>query len=170
VRPAHEQGALTESNYTVESETVKKWCMNDSRFTAGNSVAAGNFDLADIPLVAPNPGATVALPALFQWARRAATTNDSYQLSLFDPNGNAFDQSGLLGYVNEVIVNGVSSDFHSGTTYGWYVAINSPDGGYGESYYYRPITFSNILAGSQPAVTGGIVVAPATPPADRPRP
>ena len=158
-------------NHQTDPSRLSFWGSAEiTSFTAGDSVAAGDFDLADVPLVAPDPGATVALPALFQWTRRPATPTDSYQLSLFDPNGNAFGQTSLLGYVDGLTVTGVPSSFRSGTTYGWYVAINSPDGGYGESYYYRPITFSNIQAGSHPEVTGGTLVAPATPPVDRPRP
>jgi hypothetical protein len=111
----------------------------------------------------------VALPAHFQWVRRAATPSDSYQFSLFDPNGNAFGQTGLLGYVNGVTINSVPTAFHSGTTYGWFIAINSPDGGYGESYYYRPVTFSNVLAGSQPAVAGRAALDPVSPRLHRPR-
>jgi len=141
-------------------------------FTPGASVGAGNFDLADISLLAPNPGAVVSLPALFQWVRRPATPTDSYQLSLFDPNSNggAFGQTNLLGYVNGINLTSVPSDFHSGTTYGWYVAVNSPGDGYGESYYYRPLTFNNILAPSQASIVGGAVVLAAPAPIDRPRP
>jgi len=139
-------------------------------FTAGGSLGAGDFDLADITPVAPAPGAQVGLPAQFQWVRRPATPTDSYQLSLFDPNGNAFAQTNLLGYVNGLVLTGVPSDFHAGQAYGWYVAVNSPGGGYGESYYYRQVTFNNTLAPSQPAVVGGAVALPAQAPVDRPRP
>ena len=55
------------------------------------------------------------LPALFQWTRRPATPSDSYQLSLFDPHGSAFGQTGLLGYVSGVNLTGLPGDFHAGT-------------------------------------------------------
>jgi uncharacterized repeat protein (TIGR01451 family) len=139
-------------------------------YTAGGSVAAGNFDIADVALQAPPPGANVSLPTFFQWAVRPATPSDSYQLALFDPDGDAYTQSGLLGYVNSVNVGGVPSDFHSGTPYGWYININSPDGGVGTSYYYRLVTFTNALAGSQPSVDGGVILEAAKARADGTRP
>ncbi len=153
-----------------DSSRISFWGTAEIKaYAAGSSIAAGDFDLANVPLVAPNPGATVSLPAPFQWTARAATPTDSYQLSLFDPSGSAFGQTNPLGYVNGIILTSVPNTFHAGTPYGWFVAINSPDGGYGESYYYRQVTFTNISAGSQPAGAGGTVVTPATGPMDRPR-
>ena len=158
-------------NHQIDPSRLSFWATaNINSYTAGNAAAGGSFDLGDVVLTSPASGATVALPAPFQWVRRPATPTDSYQFSLFDPNGNAFGQTGLLGYVNGLTLTGVPSNFHSGIPYGWYVAINSPDGGYGESYYYRPVTFSNVLADSQPSVAGGVQVSPARPPVDRPRP
>ncbi len=154
-----------------DSSRVSFWGTAEIKaYMAGNSTAAGDFDLANVPLVAPNPGATISLPAAFQWTARAAAPTDSYQLSLFDPSGNAFGQTNPLGYVNGINLTGVPNTFHAGTPYGWYVAINSPDGGYGESYYYRRVTFNNILASGQPAEVDGAVVMPTTEPVDRPRP
>jgi hypothetical protein len=46
----------------------------------------GSFDIADITLTSPSPGATVKLPYNFQWNRRTATPSDSYEFNLFDHN------------------------------------------------------------------------------------
>lgn len=147
------------------------WGTTDiTAYSAGGALGAGDFDLGDVSLSAPNPGATVALPALFQWVRRPATPSDSYQLTLFDPQGDAFGQTVPLGYVDGIVLTGLPSDFHSGTEYGWEVDINSPDGGFGVSYYYHPIHFSNLAANSAAAVAGGAAALPATRPVDRPRP
>jgi len=137
-------------------------------YAAGDAVSAGDFDLADIALAAPNPGATVGLPAPFQWTRRPALPGDSYQFSLFDPNGSAFGQTTPLGYVSGVTLTGVPSAFHANTTYGWYVAVNTPDGGYGESYYYREIRFSSTALSGQPSVAGGAQTLATARPADLP--
>jgi uncharacterized repeat protein (TIGR01451 family) len=141
-----------------------------SSYAAGSALGMGSFDLADIPLAAPDPGVTVSLPTSFQWVRRPATPTDSYQLSLFDPQGSAFDQSTLLGYVSGVTVTGLSNSFSAGRPYGWYVAVNSPDGGYGESFYYRRITFNNTntAAENRADVVSGAALSAATRPVDRP--
>jgi uncharacterized repeat protein (TIGR01451 family) len=135
-------------------------------YVSGGAVGAGNFDIANVSLLSPSSGAQVALPAQFQWALRPATPSDSYQFSLFDPNGSAFGQTGLLGYVNEANVTSLPGGFQAGREYGWYIAVNSPDGGYGESYYYRRVTFNNVLAPSQPAGADGQAVLPAKTPLD----
>lgn len=117
-------------------------------YAAGSGVVIGNFDIANIPLVSPPNAATVSLPQTFQWTLRTATPTDSYQLSLFDPsNANLTAYTPLLGYVNAVTINGLPPGFNAGVPYGWFMAVNSPDGGYGESYYYRQITFTNTGAG-----------------------
>ena len=143
---------------------------NINSYSAGAPIGAGNFDLADVPLVSPPDHATVALPSLFQWTRRPASLTDNYQLALFDPNSNAFGQTGLLGYVNGVTLTGVPGSFQTGHAYVWEVLINSPDGGRGTSYGARFVTFSHFSADSQAAVEGGSEQANATPPVDRPRP
>jgi uncharacterized repeat protein (TIGR01451 family) len=130
------------------------WGTRDITSYAAGGTVASNFDLADVTLVAPPGGATVALPAPFQWTLRSATPTDSYQLTVFDPNGTAFGQTDPLGYVNGVTLTGLPSDFHAGIGYGWTVNINSPDGGYGTAYYYRRVSFTNALAGSAQAVEG----------------
>ena len=107
-------------------------------------MAIGNFDIADIPLVSPSSGATVGLPQTFQWTRRTASPTDSYELNLYDyVDFNPWWWTAPpLGYVNSYTLNSLPTGFTSGTTYAWYVAAYSPDGGYGESYYSYQVTFS----------------------------
>ena len=122
-------------------------------YAAGGSVDVGDFDLADITLQAPPPGAAVPLPQVFQWKRRSATPSDSYEFNLFDPNGNAFFYTiPPLGYVDNYRLNGLPAGFSVKKPYGWFIATYSPDGGYGESFYYQMVTFSTSgqkIAGAQ---------------------
>ena len=111
-------------------------------YGAGDSVNMGEFDLANVSLVSPNPG-RAALPVTFQWASRAATPDDSYQVELFDPSGSSDFITPLLGYVNSYLMKYLPDGFEQEVTYGWCVWVNGPDGGYGASLYYNPITFSN---------------------------
>jgi uncharacterized repeat protein (TIGR01451 family) len=123
---------------------LSAWFTRDlTTFQAGSQVNIGEFDLADITLKSPNPGATLKLPINFQWGRRTATPSDSYQLELFDPNGQSDVFSPPLGYVGSYTMSSLPSGFTPSTEYGWAVWVNSPDGGIGASFYYNPIIFSN---------------------------
>lgn len=48
-------------------------------YAAGAAVPIGNFDIANIELLTPAPGASVGLPATFTWERRSAVPTDSYE-------------------------------------------------------------------------------------------
>ena len=118
-------------------------------YTAGTNVLIGNFDIANILLDSPPPYAAVSLPFKFQWTPRSATTFDSYEFDLFDPNNpNLNYWTPPLGYVGSYTVNGLASGFTPNVQYGWFVGVYGLDGGYGISYYYRPVTFLN--SGSVP--------------------
>ncbi len=114
-------------------------------YTAGDSVGIGDFDIADIALVSPAAGATVALPYTFQWTRRPATPSDSYEFDLYDyPDGDPyFYTDPPLGYVSAYTLNGLPSGFSTGVQYAWDIWVYSPDGGYGISYWSYYVTFSN---------------------------
>jgi hypothetical protein len=121
-------------------------------YSAGSGVAIGDFDIADISLVSPNHGAAVSLPYTFQWNRRPATGSDSYEFNLLDPADNTpwWRTDPVLGYVGSHALSSLPSGFSANTPYGWYVAVFSPDGGYGASRYYHTVTFLN--AGLGPAL------------------
>lgn len=114
-------------------------------YTAGSDVSIGDFDVADIVLVMPADGATVARPYTFQWIRRPAAPSDTYELDLYDP----FDLDPYaytnppLGYVSSFTLNGLPSGFSPGALYIWEIWVYSPDGGYGISYETRVVFFSN---------------------------
>lgn len=112
-------------------------------YTAGASVSIGDFDIADIQLSSPYPGATVWLPCIFQWVSRWATPSDSYEFNLFNPSGSSWWWTPHLGYSSVIRLDSLPAGFYPGIDYGWYVAVYSPDGGYGESFYYRRVRFAN---------------------------
>lgn len=118
-------------------------------YRAGTTFAAGDFDLANIALESPSPGATVQLPNTFQWTARPATPTDSYELDLFDPgNQNINWYTPSLGYVNSYTLNSLPWPFNFYQRYGWYVCVFSPDGGYGASYWAYAVTFQDPGNGS----------------------
>lgn len=115
-----------------------------SSYSTGEKVNIGDFDLADISLVSPAPGATVALPRQFTWTRRVATPSDSYELDLFNPaNLSLIAFLGYSGYVDNYTLTSLPQGFSPNVPYGWFVSVQSPDGGFGISFYYHTITFSN---------------------------
>jgi hypothetical protein len=131
---------------TTADGRLADWFTRDlTSYTAGNSVEIGNFDLADITLQSPAPDAIVSLPNAFQWTVRPATPSDSYEFNLSDPVDSSpfFYTIPPLGYVSSYTLNSLPGGFSVGTSYGWFVAVYSPDGGYGESFYYRGVKFSN---------------------------
>lgn len=133
-------------NVASDSTRLSYWATRFlTTYAAGQCVSIGNFDLADIVLVGPY--GTVPFPQTFYWNTRPASPSDSYQFNLFTPsNPPNYTPAGAtspLGYVGSFTLNSLPAGFNTNTPYGWFAAANSPDGGYGESYYYFSIAFSN---------------------------
>ncbi len=118
-------------------------------YAAGSSANMGEFDIADIALVAPADGATVSLPDTFRWTPRPATPADTYKFRLYDlvHPATSFITDPPLGYVDSYTLNSLPSGFSSGTPYDWEVWVDSPDGGSGVSRELRQVKLSS-LAGS----------------------
>jgi hypothetical protein len=139
---------------------------NDSRLSSwgsdtitSSSVSLGTSDLANIVLVSPSPGVTVALPNTFYWTRRAATPTDSYFWILYDPDDyNPYASTYPLGYYSGVVINRLPTGFGAGIPYGWSAGVLDANGGTGYAYYYRTVTFSN----SGASVSGPLNMAPQT--------
>jgi hypothetical protein len=114
-------------------------------YSADSTVAIGDFDIADIYLVSPPPGAAVSLPYTFQWIRRPATPSDSYEFDIYDPtDGDPYGYTSPLGYVSGYTVTGLPAGFSSGVPYAWEIWVHNPDGGVGISYDTRFVTFTNL--------------------------
>ena len=124
-------------------------------YTAGANASGGNWDIANVSLVSPSDGGTLALPVTFQWTPRGIA-EDNYIWALFDLDTFAecwgpYQTTGSLTLNSTGFSNcGLSYSVE----YGWYVYViagNAWSYGYGASYYYRTITFSSTAAG-QPEV------------------
>ncbi len=141
---------FTNPNTTSDDGRLFRWYTREiTAFQPTDSVPIGNFDIANIVYISPGPGASVGLPFNFQWNLRPATPSDSYEFDLFSTTSNApsFFTNPPLGYVSSYVLPGLPGGFNPGTTYGWSIAANSPDGGYGVAYWYYTIRFNNALAG-----------------------
>lgn len=133
-------------NYAGTPGRLWVWGTRDlTSYAAGSAVEIGNFDIADIALVSPPAGATVALPYTFQWVRRPAAPSDTYEFDIYDPtDGDPYAYTvPPLGYVGSFTMNSLPPGFGPGAQYAWEIWVYSPDGGYGISLETRLVTFSN---------------------------
>ena len=133
-------------------------------YTAGQSVAGGDFDVADIALVSPTDGASVTLPANFCWTPRGIA-GDNYRLAIWDVDEDKVALTDYLGEVPCATLTGLPSSRPSGREYRWYVVVNrgadpnaAPDN-FGISYGDRLVTInSSTAAGREDA--GGQQLVP----------
>jgi len=133
----------------TDDRYVFSWYGPDiTSYTAGASVAGGDFDIANVNLTSPAHGSTLPLPVTFTWQKRSAAA-DTYDWILFDPDDtNIGWHAGDLGYVGQFTLNGLPEGAELGKEYGWHVRVyNGPDS-FGWPYYYRGITFSSGAAAS----------------------
>jgi hypothetical protein len=137
-------------NYTNTPGRLWVWGANPlTAYATGSSAAGGDFDIADIALVSPPDGVSLALPRFFSWTPRPATPTDSYEFDIYDPSDNdPYAYTDKLGYVDGFNMTGLPQGFEGGVEYVWEVWVYSPDGGYGISYESRRVTFNNTLLSS----------------------
>ena len=141
---------FTNPDTTTDDGRLFRWYTREiTAYQPNFSIAIGDFDIANITYNSPAPGASVGLPFNFQWNLRASTPSDSYEFDLFSVTSNApsFFTNPPLGYVSSYVLPGLPGGFNPGTTYGWSIAANSPDGGYGVAYWYYTVRFNNALTG-----------------------
>lgn len=135
---------------------LRFWIANRiGAYNAGTVVAGGDFDIADVTLTSPAPGAPMALPVPFRWARRNVPT-DNYVLALYRPAGNAWWSTDPLGYVSGVDIAGLPAGWPYDETYLWAVHVhqgNDPGAtpyNYGGSYDLREVIITGSVAGPTP--------------------
>lgn len=111
-------------------------------YISGTSTPGGSFDIADVVLQSPAETTTcMGYPITFQWTRRNASLNDSYELIVLDASsGGVVWRSGLLGDAAEYTMYSLPTGILSGVYYGWSVIVYEGDGA-GVSYDERGIMF-----------------------------
>jgi hypothetical protein len=132
---------------TVSGNTNYLWNWSApylTTYTTNTRVTLADFDVTNIALIAPAPYVTLTLPSTFQWARRSAAVTDSYTFELFDLPRRALSWATVpaRGYADSYTLTARPSGFSTGMQYGWNVIVTSPDGGFGQSYYYYPVSFA----------------------------
>jgi len=114
-------------------------------YVAGTSLPGGDFDIANVNLLSPPPGSALPLPVTLAWQRRGIA-GDSYRVILFDPESDDGWLSIALGDVGSITLTSLPAGTVYSKVYGWLVRVYTEPDSYGESYYYRLITF---LSGGQ---------------------
>lgn len=111
------------------------------QYASDGLVAGGDFDIANIDLLAPPSGAEVDLPETFAWVPRDFVV-DNYEWVLSDPFGSAFWRSGNLGSAGSDTLTECPAGFVTGHDYAWWVLVWGASDSYGESYEAWWVNFS----------------------------
>jgi hypothetical protein len=154
--------------YLNETDPTRLWVWDTrelTSFSTGSVVNIGNFDLANVVFSSPAPGSEAVPPQSFQWSRRPTTPSDSYQFNLLDIYDNNPSFVGPpVGYASSYTLGSLPAGFQYCNPYFWGVKVNSPDGGWGMSYYVYLVTLH------QTALSGihGCVTEDGTPRSDVP--
>jgi hypothetical protein len=110
-------------------------------YQSGARIRGGDFDIANVTLLAPSHGSSVRLPATFTWQRRGLS-GDAYRWHLFDPNDSSWwRRTTDLGDVGSFSVTALPPGASYNKQYGWAVFVYSGTEGYGTSRYYHSVTF-----------------------------
>ena len=116
-------------------------------YAVGTRVDGGSFDIKNIALQAPEPGADVALPATFRWTRRGIA-GDNYVWQLLRlPSFEMLAQTPGLGDVSSYTLPSLPPGVETGLTYGWSLLVyNQPrdEFNYGQALYYRDVGFTGL--------------------------
>lgn len=132
---------------------VARWqTASITAYTSGSTVSGGDFDIANVILLSPPDDATTALPVTFTWQQRGIP-GDTYRLAFYDLDTDDYWYTADLGNVGSHTVTSLWPDAVYGRKYGWVVWVFKGPDSFGESYYYREITFLAGEAGS-PAAPG----------------
>lgn len=117
------------------------YCPDITSYTAGESIPGGDFDIANVNMLSPDPDATVTLPQTFTWQLRGLE-GDTYRWGLFDPGGLDAWWTDDLGDVDSFTLTALPGGAVYGKEYGWEVWVCHGPDSCGSSFYYRPVTFA----------------------------
>jgi hypothetical protein len=116
---------------------VSSWYGPDIvQYAAGASAHGGDFDLINIEMFAPEPNAMLVPPVRFAWFMRPRV-EDTYQIVLFEVDGQGQWATGDLGRVSEANVN-FPAEVPTNTPLGAVIRVLNGEENWGFSYFYTP--------------------------------
>lgn len=128
----------------TDPNQVSIWCSNEVRvYHASDWVTVPTFDIANIFLLQPEPGAAVTLPVTFQWLRTVYPI-DEYILYIYDVSSreNVFS-SNIPTVHDSYTLESLPPSMAYGNLYCWLVEVSN--NGYGRSYACSQVTFKSGL-------------------------
>ncbi len=119
-------------------------------YAAGQTVAGGDFDLADLELVSPTDGATVTLPAQF-CVKSRGIAGDNYRLMLHDEDADEDASYPFQGGQACVTISGLPAGWPAQGSFEWWAEIYQgadPNHNYATSYQSRDVAISTSAVGN----------------------
>lgn len=138
---------------TVDTNLLFSWygpIISD--FSAGDSIFGGDFDIGDVPLISPQSGEKVKLPAKIIWEKRDLP-GDTYRVAIIDQDEGLFWQTFDLGNVDSFDLHSLAPGMLYNKQYAWYVEVYKGPDSYGESFMLNDIIF---LPGNQQQNTAAL--------------
>jgi hypothetical protein len=125
----------------IDPRYLYYWLAPDiTNYIAGSNVPGGDFDIANVSLLSPASGVTQQLPITFSWQRRSIESN-TYRWVLFELDSGDWWLTGDLGDVGNYTLTSMPEGTVYSQEYSWYMRVYKSADSYGESFYYRQITF-----------------------------
>ncbi len=111
-------------------------------YTAGTSLAGGDFDIANVALSLPADGHSGQLPITFKWVKRSLA-GDTYAWAMADLTTLEEWWTADLGPVDTFVLSALPGGASYGKKYGWHVLVFRGPDSFGGSYYYQTFTATN---------------------------
>ncbi len=154
-------------NTTIPGQLYYWWADYINTYTAGTTLWGTDFDLADVTLVKPSSGSTVALPVTFSWTRRNVSSDLYYQVRLLAADQTTvLWESPLLRTQSSYTLNSRPSGIDAGKQYYWDVKVYGTHG-YGVCYAVRKITFATVSGAESGVLEAGTLPDEPHPPLDQ---
>ena len=128
---------------TTDSRFLYAWYNNTIyQYSAGQVRPGGDFDIADVPLLAPNSQNPLPLPVTFSWTPRVTQSLETYDLEVYYPG--TFQK--FFGSVKSgsFVLTSPAPNMSANQLYGWEVWVNN-QWGTGLCYGYSLVKLASTL-------------------------
>ncbi len=140
------------------------WASFDiTTYTAGSNVPGGDFDIAEIQMLAPDDGARTSLPTTFTWTNRGIAS-DRYLWGMFALDGSSSCMQADFGTNTSFTLTSAGfaeCELKFNTEYRWFIFVTTDaneNSGFGASHAARSVTFVRTSGTSQIEASGDAVV------------